>query len=130
MVVCEPVSCSEFVEPPLTATPVMPVAENVPLPVGTENVTVISDDPASTSPTDMPVSLVGVSSVITIDAGTDDGVAPGNVFSVYRIMYPSVPTPRNVVGEATIVSVRERTSTAKVTYARKEIMLGDQVQLR
>jgi hypothetical protein len=26
--------------------------------------------------------------------------------------------------------VRERTATAKITYARKEIMVGDQVQLR
>jgi hypothetical protein len=75
-------------------------------------------------------SIGGAGQFITIDAGTEDGVAPGNVFSVYRIMYPSVPTPRNVVGEATIVSVRERTATAKITYSRKEIMLGDQVQLR
>jgi len=76
------------------------------------------------------VSIVGTGNFVTIDAGTDDGVAPGSVFSVYRTMYPSVPTPRNVVGEATIVSVRERTSTAKITYSRKEIMLGDAVQLR
>ncbi len=75
-------------------------------------------------------AIGGTGQFITIDAGTDDGVAPGNVFSVYRVMYPSVPTPRNVVGEATIVSVRDRTATAKITYSRKEIMLGDQVQLR
>ncbi len=75
-------------------------------------------------------AIVGAGQFVTIDAGTDDGVAPGNVFSVYRIMYPSVPTARNVVGEATVVSVRERTATAKITYSRKEIMLGDQVQLR
>ena len=76
------------------------------------------------------VSIAGTGLFVTIDAGTDDGVAPGTVFSVYRVMYPSVPTPRNVVGEATVVAVRERTATAKVTYARKEIMVGDQVQLR
>jgi LysM domain len=76
------------------------------------------------------VSIVGTGNFVTIDAGTEDGVSPGSVFSVYRTMYPSVPTPRNVVGEATIVSVRERTSTAKITYSRKEIMLGDSVQLR
>ena len=76
------------------------------------------------------VSIGGTGLFVTIDAGTDDGVAPGTVFSVYRVMYPSVPTPRNVVGEATVVSVRERTATAKITYARKEIMVGDQVQLR
>jgi hypothetical protein len=75
-------------------------------------------------------SIVGTGHFVTIDAGTDDGVSPGTVFSVYRITYPSVPTPRNVIGEATVVAVREKTSTAKVTYARQEIMLGDQVELR
>jgi len=76
------------------------------------------------------VSIAGAGLFVTIDAGTEDGVAPGSVFSVYRTMYPSVPTPRNVVGEATVVAVRERTATAKITYSRKEIMRGDQVQLR
>jgi hypothetical protein len=75
-------------------------------------------------------TIAGEGQFVTIDAGTDDGVAPGNVFSVYRIIYPSVPTPRDAVGEATIVSVRERTATAKVTYSAKEIMVGDQVELR
>ena len=76
------------------------------------------------------VSIAGTGLFVTIDAGAEDGVAPGSVFSVYRTMYPSVPTPRNVVGEATIVAVRDRTATAKITYSRKEIMRGDQVQLR
>ena len=76
------------------------------------------------------VSIAGAGTFLTIDAGTADGVSPGTVFSVYRITYPNVPTPRNVIGEATVVSVREKTSTAKITYSRREIMLGDQVQLR
>lgn len=75
-------------------------------------------------------TIAGAGHFLTIDAGTDDGVAPGNVFSVYRIVYPSVPTPRAPLGEATVVSVRDRTATAKVTYSSKEIMVGDQVELR
>ena len=75
-------------------------------------------------------TIAGTGQFVTIDAGTDDGVAPGNVFAVYRIQYPSVPTPRDAVGEATVVSVRERTATAKLTYARKEVMVGDEVELR
>jgi len=75
-------------------------------------------------------TMAGAGQLLTIDAGTDDGVAPGSIFSVYRVMYPSVPTPRNVVGEATVVSVRDRTSTAKITYSRNEIVVGDQVELR
>jgi LysM repeat protein len=76
------------------------------------------------------VTIAGEGQFLTIDAGTDDGVAPGNVFSVYRIVYPSVPTPRAALGEATVVSVRDRTATAKVTYSKYEIMVGDQVELR
>jgi LysM repeat protein len=75
-------------------------------------------------------TVVGAGNFLTIDAGTDDGVAPGNVFAVYRVLYPSIPTPRDAVGEATVVSVREKTATAKVTYSRREVMIGDQVELR
>jgi LysM repeat protein len=75
-------------------------------------------------------TIAGTGDLVTIDAGAEDGIAPGTVFSVFRIMYPSAPSPRNVVAEATVVAVRERTSTAKVTYARTEVMIGDQVELR
>jgi nucleoid-associated protein YgaU len=75
-------------------------------------------------------TIAGQGQFLTIDAGTDDGVAPGSVFSVFRIVYPSVPTPRSALGEATVVSVRDRTATAKVTYSAREIMVGDEVELR
>jgi LysM repeat protein len=76
------------------------------------------------------VSIGATGHFVTINAGTDDGVAPGNVFAVYRILYPSLPSPRDAVGEATVVAVREKTATAKLTYARKEVMVGDEVELR
>jgi hypothetical protein len=75
-------------------------------------------------------SIAGQGQIVTIDAGSDSGISPGNVFSVYRIVYPSVPTPRNVLGEVTVIAVRDRTSTAKVTYSADAIMVGDQVELR
>jgi LysM repeat protein len=75
-------------------------------------------------------TIGGTGQFLTINAGAEDGVAPGNVFAVYRILYPSVPSPRDAVGEATVVAVRERTATAKLTYARKEVMVGDEVELR
>jgi nucleoid-associated protein YgaU len=75
-------------------------------------------------------TIAGQGQFLTIDAGTEDGVAPGSVFSVFRIIYPSVPTPRSALGEATVVSVRDRTATAKVTYSTREIMVGDEVELR
>jgi hypothetical protein len=76
------------------------------------------------------ITAGGEGHFVMIDAGSEDGVTPGNVFSVYRVMYPSVPTPRNVVGEATVVAARNTNSTALITYSREEIMVGDQVELR
>ena len=74
--------------------------------------------------------IAGAGQFLTLDAGSEDGVAPGSVFVLYRVIYPTVPTARNVIGEATVVSVRERTATAKITYARNEVMVGDQAELR
>jgi LysM repeat protein len=75
-------------------------------------------------------TIAGAGQFLTIDAGSEDGIAPGSMFSVFRILYPSLPSPRDAVGEATVVAVRERTATAKVTYSRKEIRVGDEVELR
>jgi LysM domain len=75
-------------------------------------------------------TIAGAGHLVTIDAGSQGGVAPGNVFVIYRTVYPSVPTPRNVLGELAVVAVRDRTATAKVTYSRDAVMIGDQVELR
>jgi hypothetical protein len=75
-------------------------------------------------------SIAGAGHLVSIDLGADSGVTPGNILAVYRIMYPSVPTSRNVLGELAILAVRERTATAKVTYSRDAIMVGDEVELR
>jgi hypothetical protein len=45
-------------------------------------------------------------------------------------MYPSVPTPRNVLGEIVIVAARERTATARVLSSNDAIMPGDRAELR
>lgn len=75
-------------------------------------------------------TMAGAGSFVIIDAGSNDGVQPGTVFSIYRVMYPSVPTPRNVIGEVTVVATLDSTATAKITYSREEIMVGDQVEMR
>lgn len=75
-------------------------------------------------------TIAGEGHLVTIDVGSEAGVAPGNVFSIYRVNYPSVPTPRNVIGELTVLAVRDRTSVAKVTYSADAIMVGDRIELR
>ncbi len=74
--------------------------------------------------------MAGQGSLVTIDAGADSGVAPGNVFTIYRITYPSVPSPRNILGELAVLSVKDRTALAKVTMSYYEVMVGDSVELR
>jgi LysM repeat protein len=74
--------------------------------------------------------IAAAGNLVSIDVGSDAGIAPGNIFSIYRIMYPSVPTSRNVIGELAVLTVRDKTAVAKVTYSRDAIMPGDQVELR
>lgn len=74
--------------------------------------------------------IAGTNSVVTIDLGSQAGLTPGNLLSVYRVMYPSQPTPRNVVGELAVLTVRETTATARVVSSRDAITAGDQVELR
>jgi hypothetical protein len=76
------------------------------------------------------LAIVSAGQMVLIDAGSEDGVAPGAVFSVFRTTFPDVPTPRRVVGEATVIAVHERTALAKLTYTAVEVMVGDKVELR
>jgi hypothetical protein len=74
--------------------------------------------------------IAGTNGVVTIDLGSQAGIAPGNLLSIYRVMYPSLPTPRNSVGELAVLTVRDTTATAKIVSSRDAIMAGDQVELR
>ncbi len=75
-------------------------------------------------------TIAAEGSIVIVDIGTEAGLAPGNVLTVYRIMYPSAQTPRNVVGELAIVTAQQNSSVAKVIYSRDAVMNGDQVELR
>jgi hypothetical protein len=68
--------------------------------------------------------------LVTLNLGTANGITPGSIFVFYKVMYPSVPTPRIVLGEAVVVSVRERTATARVFNANDAVMLGDKAELQ
>lgn len=74
--------------------------------------------------------IAGQGSIVSIDLGSQDGLAPGTMLTVYRVMYPSVPTSRNVLGELAVMNVKERTATAKVMSSRDAIMVGDEVEIR
>jgi hypothetical protein len=65
-----------------------------------------------------------------IDLGSGEGISPGTVLQVYRIEYPSVPTPRNVIGDLAVLTVQERTATAKIIHSTTAIMVGDEIEVR
>jgi hypothetical protein len=75
-------------------------------------------------------SIAADRQLVILNLGTANGITPGNVFVVYKVMYPSVPTPRIVLGEAVVVAVRERTATARLFNANDAIMLGDKAELQ
>lgn len=74
--------------------------------------------------------IAGTGQIATINLGTRNGVAAGNMLTVYRVMFPSVPTPRVVVGELAVLAVREKTSLVAVTYSTDGILPGDRVELQ
>ncbi len=74
--------------------------------------------------------IAGENHLVSIDLGSADGLAPGSTLSVFKVMYPTVPTSRNVLGEIAVVATRERTATARVINSGDAIMPGDQVELR
>jgi hypothetical protein len=74
--------------------------------------------------------IAGQGQVVSVDLGTADGLAPGTILTVYKIMYPSVPTSRNVLGEMAVVSVREATATARILHSQDHIMAGDRVEVQ
>jgi hypothetical protein len=74
--------------------------------------------------------IAGTGQNVSVNLGTADGLAPGTILTVYKIMYPSVPTSRNVLGELAVVAVRETTATARILSSNDHIMNGDRVEVQ
>lgn len=68
--------------------------------------------------------------LLFVDIGSADGVAPGNLMTVYRIEYPKLPSSRHVLGELTVLSVTDKMALALVNYSTTAIETGDSVELR
>lgn len=100
-----------------------------------------------------PLELVGDEQVVFANVGREDGVKVGNRFFVIRkgdkwrkalpsdeaamgARYPrqegaeEPDYPTEIIAEARVVGVRDKTSTLFVTRARYEVAIGDDVELR
>ena len=73
------------------------------------------------------VSL-GQGYLVSIDLGDEDGVVPGNIFTVFRYVYPNAP--RKMLGELAILTVQNSHATAKITQSYDYIDVGDMVELK
>jgi hypothetical protein len=90
------------------------------------------------------LTQIAEQNVVFIDKGKVDGVEEGNVFKVMRsgdpyglpltkeqFSPPNDPTlPAEVLGELMVIDVKETTSTALVMKCRRELLIGDVVEMR
>ncbi len=72
---------------------------------------------------------IGTDSTVYLDVGEADGLNPGDFFTVYR---PSgrAEGVRTILGEASILTTRNRTSVAIITSMSDTIGVGDAVELK
>ncbi len=75
------------------------------------------------------VTPVGTESIVYLDLGEADGLNPGDFLTVYR---PSTRAEgvRTILGEASILTTRARTSVAIITLMSDTIYVGDAVELK
>lgn len=74
------------------------------------------------------LASLGEGYLVSIDLGEQDGVVPGNIFTVFRYLYDN--TPRKVLGEVAILTVQERYATARIMESYDFIVVGDLVELK
>lgn len=68
---------------------------------------------------------IGRDHLVYLDLGENAGVTPGDLYSIYR-MNPKGHPPV-VIGELGILSVREKSSVAKVLESRYAVYVGDRI---
>jgi hypothetical protein len=71
----------------------------------------------------------GVGDLMTIDRGTDHGIAPGARFAIYRDVHMR-DVPLSSVGDGVVLTAGKETSLVRITSSRDAIVSGDYVVLR
>ncbi|HSE83799.1 MAG TPA: hypothetical protein VLB01_04575, partial [Thermodesulfobacteriota bacterium] len=83
------------------------------------------------------IELSGRGDIVYISVGKNQGVVPGNMFSVYK--YPrdafdpdegvNVVIPGALVGKLVVLNVHEKAATGIITQSKRQIEIGDVVSL-
>lgn len=67
--------------------------------------------------------------LVQIDLGSENEIEPGDFLTVFRPS-PRKDQPRMVLGELGVLTTEAKTATAVVVRARRELLVGDQVEAR
>ncbi len=109
--------------------------EPVPVPLARRTAPLSSCDPTTGKVTGYivddvdQITPIAKDSVVFLDVGDEDGVAPGDFFSVYRIP-SSEYSVRILLGEASILTTKRKTSVAIITSMRDTMYVGDHVEMK
>ncbi len=68
------------------------------------------------------LATLGQGYLVSIDLGQEDGVVPGNVFTIYRYVYDGAP--RKVLGTLAVLTVQREHSTARIMESKDYILRG------
>ena len=74
------------------------------------------------------VATFGEGYLVSINLGEDDGVVPGNMFTVFR--YVRRNAPRKVLGELAILTVQRDNATARIMQSYDFMVEGDLIELK
>ncbi len=66
--------------------------------------------------------------LVSIDLGQEDGVVPGNIFTIFRYVYDGAP--RKVLGSLAVLTVQREHSTARIVESMDYVLAGDLVELK
>jgi hypothetical protein len=94
------------------------------------------------------LSSVAEGHVVNIDVGSDDNIAPGDFFTIYRHYrskyyelagwrtsrspradYDDEDLPRQVLGELVVLMTEKHTATARITTSARQVDVGARVEL-
>lgn len=74
------------------------------------------------------LTTLGQGYLVSIDLGQEDGVVPGNVFTIFRYLYDDAP--RKVLGTLAVLTVQQDHATARIMESKDYILTGDLVELK
>lgn len=75
------------------------------------------------------VTPIGQESIVYLNRGELDGLTPGDFLTVYR-HHSAATEVRTILGEAAVLTTRERTAVAKIVTMQDLMGVGDEVELK